>query len=70
VTMKTNSMWLEYEMAKWKEEKYPNMQLNEYQKKLAIAEQQKINELKDSENKKFRQAVLNNYIKNPPNFCF
>jgi len=44
--------------------------LNEYQKKLAIAEQQKINELKDSENKKFRQAVLNNYIKNPPNFCF
>jgi len=31
--MKTNSTWLEYEMAKWKEEKYPNMQLNEYQKK-------------------------------------
>jgi len=25
--------WLEYEMAKWREGKYPNMQLNEYQKK-------------------------------------
>ena len=25
--------WLEYEMQKWKEERYPNMQLNEYQDK-------------------------------------
>lgn len=27
------SNWLEYEMRKWQEEKYGNMELNEYQKK-------------------------------------
>jgi len=28
--------WLEYEMHKWQEERYPNMQLNEYQDKARV----------------------------------
>ncbi len=28
--------WLEYEMLKWQEEKYGNMELNEYQKKAKV----------------------------------